>query len=186
DKVTQINTASAEESAATSEELSAQAQQLQQLLTQFTLKNAVGLVDSPQSSDELIRWEDSYATGIDTVDAQHRRLIELINALFSCMKQGGDNQTVAEAVTALVDYTRVHFTDEERLMRRHGYPELEAHQGIHETFVNAVEDYQRRLAEGQRLRPAELFNFLKGWLIHHIKEQDIKGYAPFILEKLAH
>jgi len=186
DKVTQINTASAEQSAATSEELASQAAHLRQMLSQFTLRSFGGKDEDGGRGEELIRWSDDYSTGIGMVDGQHRRLLDLINQLFVSMKKGGDKETVSEAIESLADYTRTHFSDEEELMRQHGYPELDAHIRLHRTFVDAVQDYQRRLANDERLMPAEVFNFLKGWLIYHIQEKDRDGYAPYLHERGVH
>ncbi|TYO98906.1 methyl-accepting chemotaxis protein [Geothermobacter ehrlichii] len=187
DKVTQINTASAEQSAATSEELASQAAHLRQMLSQFTLKS----FESSATGDdgkrrELIKWSEDYSTGISMVDEQHKRLLDLINQLFVSMKNGGDKATVRNAIEGLADYTRSHFSDEEDLMRRYGYPDLDAHIKLHQKFVDAVQDYQRRLANDERLAPAEVFNFLKGWLIYHIQEKDRDGYAPYLHERGVH
>ncbi len=71
DQVTQANTASAEESAAAAEELSSQAMELQRLLQQFKLREAVGM-GSPSLvvKQEKISWAPSESkSGWDTAGA---------------------------------------------------------------------------------------------------------------------
>jgi len=192
DQVTQQNTANAEESAAASEELSSQAAQLRQMLARFSLKTdgrataAGGRTATPGDDgkpDKLVKWNDRYATRIPIVDQQHRRLLDLINQLYLSMKGGGDKETVKQAVDQLVDYTRTHFSMEENLLREHGYPDFASHKQVHDRFVDEVLNYREKIRGGTRLAAADIFNFLKGWLISHIEQQDRDGYAPFLRTK---
>jgi len=204
DNVTQQNTASAEESAAASEELSAQANQLLQILSQFktqyqsdsdaprsphpvpeTATGSWGGI-SFQSADpnELITWSDALSTGVDGMDKQHRKLVDMINELFVAMRDGRDRSAIAPILQQLIDYTASHFSAEEMLMKNHNYPGLEEHKKLHAQFVSKVLDFQKRFESGHRLTPAEVFNFLKGWLLSHIKAEDRDGYGVLLRETL--
>ncbi len=204
DQVIQQNTAGAEESAATSEQLTSQADQLQQLLDRFTLRNAGlateppaghlgmpaqhpanGWRGTPTQKDSsrgklVIEWNDQLNTGINVIDKQHRRLVELINQLFQCMKEGGNRKLLGDIIDQLVDYTVTHFRTEEELMQRSHYPDLANHKAIHQGFVAKVEDALTKLKNGERVAPADLYKFLKGWLINHIEQQDRDGFAPHV------
>ena len=208
DQVTQQNTANAEQSAAAAEELSGQAVQLRQMLARFKLgsqpsgggRNApaavekrasapVGAIgwdhlDKGQASPQggLIRWDDSLSVNIALVDRQHRKLVELINQLFEALRAGKGKEALAPVLESLVDYTQRHFTDEERMMNSHGYPGLEEHREAHAHLIARVTEFQTKLAQGKETISSELFNFLKSWLLHHIKEKD-KAYAPFLNSK---
>jgi len=205
DQVTQQNTANAEESAAASEELSVQARQLLQILARFQCDtgngdtSSVTPIDLPaveshgswggisaqsDRDDELICWSEQLATGIDSIDSQHRKLVDLINRTFVTMRDGGDDAAIRQVVGELVDYARGHFAHEEQLMQRHGYPKLDEHQRIHQDFMNQVDRFKTKMETGQRLQPAEVFNFLKRWLIEHIKREDRDGYGPFLSRQL--
>ena len=136
----------------------------------------------PKSND-LIQWSDRYATAIPVVDMQHRRLCDLINQLFLSMKSGGDKKTLAKSVDALIDYTRTHFATEEDLMRKNGYPDFDAHKKLHDQFVAQAKSYREKIQKGERLTPADVFRFLKDWLINHIEKKDRDGYAPFLRDR---
>jgi len=60
DKVTQQNTANAEESAAAAEELSGQAEQLRQMLQRFRLRGAsqISFVPPPVVAKSGIAWQE--------------------------------------------------------------------------------------------------------------------------------
>jgi len=207
DQVIQQTTASAEESAATSEELSNQAAELKHQLSRFKLKGSYnqgyspaptlqlslpaqnntsgwGNVSAPpaqqDNSGQMFQWKDTYNTGVTLMDQQHRRLVDLINQLFKCMKDGGDRMILADVVDELVNYTVTHFRAEEDIMRKHNYPDFDAHQQIHKNFVEKVGVYADKLKSGERLPPADIYNFLKDWLISHIEKQDRDGYGKFL------
>ena len=207
DQVIQQNTAGAVESAATSEELSSQAAELKHLLSRFKLKGSYhqgyapppaaqlslpaqnnsagwGNVSAPpvqqSNGGQMFQWKDTYNTGVTLMDQQHRRLVDLINQLFQCMKDGGDRMLLAEVVDELVNYTVTHFRAEENVMQKNNYPDLEAHKKIHENFVAEVSVYATKLKSGERLPPADIFNFLKDWLLSHIEKQDRDGYGKYL------
>ncbi len=205
DKVIQQNTATAEESAATSEELASQAAELRNQLGRFRLKSSTssfsaaprvrqeqqtGAVGgpgwgkapdrSPMLTHNALHWNERYNTGIPAMDKQHRKLVDLINKLFESMKDGGDRMVVSAVVDELVDYTVNHFRDEENLMRKHNYPDLDAHCRVHKNFIEQVSVYTDKIKAGERLPPADVFKFLKDWLVKHIEQKDRDGYGRFI------
>lgn len=65
-------------------------------------------------------------------------------------------------------------------MRRHGYPGLNDHQRVHQSFITQINDFATKVKSGEHLAAADIFSFLKDWLIGHIKKQDTDGYVPMI------
>ncbi len=205
DQVIQSNTANAEESAATSEELSTQAAELRYQLSLFKLHNgprSSRQLDPPvqqpwraqssaqsaiaqhtftkESSKTHLEWDNRFKTGLPLIDNQHKTLIELINRLFSCMRDGGNRQQTMEIVDELVNYTVTHFQAEEDLMRKHHYPALGEHIKVHQKFVSQVSVFAQKIKSDSHLAPADIYKFLKDWLINHIEKEDRDGYGSFI------
>jgi hemerythrin-like metal-binding protein len=55
-----------------------------------------------------------FATKIDIVDTQHKRLFDLLNALAESFKKDGPSEAlVTDAMNQLVSYADKHFTEEE-------------------------------------------------------------------------
>jgi hemerythrin-like metal-binding protein len=117
-------------------------------------------------------WSERFATGHPELDAQHQRLLELVERL------GGQRGTVsAEEAEQLVgqvrDYVRYHFSFEEAAWARAGLPDdtRARHARTHGTFLEQVER-----AWGTGLPIAErlggLHEFLLSWLIVHILGDD--------------
>lgn len=130
----------------------------------------------------IMRWTDSLSVGISSIDNQHKRLIDLINTLFSEMNSGNSKHAVSSALTKLIEYTGSHFAYEEELFIKHGYPDKNTHMRIHKNLVSQVLDFQKQFDSGEADVSLELMEFLKDWLIKHIKGTDAK-YSSFLLSK---
>ncbi len=130
----------------------------------------------------LIKWRDSYSVGVEKFDQEHMVLVELINEMFFIVRDKGDVSTLAEAVEKLVDYTRVHFADEEEALEEVDYPHLEEHKEIHVNLLEQVIDFQKQIEhEGKDLR-TDFYKFLRDWLINHILEEDMRYGKYFTKE----
>ena len=131
----------------------------------------------------LIKWRDSYSVGVDKFDQEHMLLVELINEMFIIVRDKGDVTTLTNAVEKLVDYTRVHFSDEEEALGKVNYPKLEEHKEIHANLLEQVVEFQEQIAaEGKDLR-TDLYKFLRDWLINHILDEDMQYSEYFKDEK---
>jgi hemerythrin-like metal-binding protein len=122
---------------------------------------------------KTFEWSDLFETGLAEVDAQHQRLVELVNAL-------GDEITGARAehidrvLGDLAQYTVYHFACEEALMQAAGLDarHVAAHCATHQRFVAQVTHWmQTREAAGQ-LSAAQLLDYLANWLVFHILGED--------------
>ena len=78
----------------------------------------------------------------------------------------------------LKDYTEVHFHDEEALMERIHYPELDAQKRAHTAFVERLVEIDLSelddMDDNQQEYLIDLIQFLAGWLINHILGSDKK------------
>jgi hemerythrin len=131
----------------------------------------------------FMAWRPEFSVGVASLDAQHKRLIEIINELHDAMMQGAAPATLKQVLGHLADYTRTHFSSEENWMMQHGYGGLAAHRREHEELLRQVSGYQQAVAAGKLTVSLQLMNFLKGWLKGHILESDMQyavaaGVAP--------
>ena len=115
-------------------------------------------------------WDDSYKTGVESIDTQHQKLVELINKIDESLHIGGDTQRVIGLLDELVEYTKYHFQEEEKFMQAH---ELEssaynAHLLVHQQFIEQVKGAQGMCHDNPDKVTDELLDFLVQWLINHI------------------
>jgi len=127
-------------------------------------------------------WAPELDTGISVIDNQHKRIVEYINTLDKAVREK-DMSVVAEVVEQLTDYTVTHFTFEEELMQKHGYPYLDAHKKVHQAFTERVQNYKKRIDQGEDVS-RQLLSDLRIWLTNHIKRDD-KDYVE-ICNKVDH
>jgi len=115
-------------------------------------------------------WQDDLDTGIEEIDNQHKRIVEMINHLYDA-EQKGDNNEIREVLVDLVDYTQSHFSFEETLMEDAGYRFSKAHKRVHELFIRRVAEYRMRFESGENI-VQELRDTLSRWLFNHIRNED--------------
>jgi hemerythrin len=127
----------------------------------------------------LFIWSDSYSVHAAGIDAQHKKLFDLINSLHAAMIQGKGKEVLEQILDGLMDYTRVHFADEEKMLEKINYPDLQAHVAEHDAFIRKAYALQTDYRNGKLALTLPVMDFLKGWLINHILKTD-KKYMPFV------
>ncbi len=120
-----------------------------------------------------LKWTPDLSVGDDTLDRDHMKLIDLINMLHRAMTDPVSNG-VGTVLTELLDYTRYHFAEEERVMKAIGFPDLDAHRWIHAKMTRQVTDmYQRFIQDPTSVPAEETFTYLSEWLVRHIMAKDL-------------
>lgn len=136
------------------------------------------------SSLENLVWSDEYATGIDIIDDQHKRLFDYFAGIRQCIADG-KTEGIEAICHGLVDYAVSHNSFEEVLMKQADYPMLDAHHAVHEAFKERAQGYLQRLAtEEDSMQVARVIYMEIGlWLINHIKRED-RHYVPYVKKSL--
>ena len=126
------------------------------------------------------QWTESMSVEIQLLDVDHKALIRLINRLHASLAAGAKFVELEDIFDRLVAYIEFHFTREEKVMEAVGYPFAAAHREEHEGFTQAIYEMRDRYArEGDQTMTAELPDYLKNWLNHHILLQDM-AYKPYV------
>jgi hemerythrin len=120
----------------------------------------------------FVEWKANLVTGNDTVDDQHKKLVDLINALHEAMKTGKTREILGGVLTELAEYTDYHFKAEEKLFSGRGYPKEAEHKTIHKDLMEQVTGIRTQYDAGKAGISVQLLDFLKDWLVTHIKVMD--------------
>ena len=134
------------------------------------------------SAKQFVEWKDEYSVGLESIDNQHKKLLNLINQLQTAVDFSTGEEFEREALDALVDYTKTHFTYEEGLMKDNGYPDYEPHKAQHEKMIKHVETVLSDYEKDQDTAMSNATAFLKDWLITHINGTD-KLYSEYLIGK---
>jgi hemerythrin-like metal-binding protein len=129
---------------------------------------------------EIIKFDDSYRTGIDIIDEQHKKLINIINKLITAMKLKVTNSTLDIILSELTKYIDYHFSEEEKLFKNSEYNNIDNHMAEHKYYISKVQEFNKKFKENKTLGLSiVLLGFLSNWIKHHIKEIDIE-YISYI------
>lgn len=126
----------------------------------------------------LITWTERFSVGIESIDHQHRTLVDLLNSLHDDMQTRGDEIELDPVFEELIEYIKQHFNYEESLMERHDFPGLEEHRQLHAEFRQKVARYYNKYLAGDPL-PKDLLPFLMDWVRDHILGKDHE-YSTFL------
>jgi hemerythrin-like metal-binding protein len=132
---------------------------------------------------EKFCWSDEYSLGVEKIDRQHQHLFEIVNKLIERSGSSEDLGLVSEILTEMVNYAREHFTDEEVLMQKYGYPEIGSHKKQHDYFINTTAELSISFMDNKNTAADEITEFLKLWLTTHILKCDMK-YKDFFKVKI--
>ena len=117
----------------------------------------------------FVEWNEAAAVGVEAIDAQHRRMAELINQLGEQLKAIEPPERLAITLEALLDFTREHFASEERLLETHATDQLERHRRAHRRLLDDLAS----LASGVDQQSMALtMRYLQDWLFVHIEGAD--------------
>ncbi len=129
---------------------------------------------------EDIVWLDVYSVGVAELDAQHKKLIGMMNRIVDCQSAADApiSNSLDEALNGIFDYLRIHFGAEEEYMRKIGYPGIAAHAEQHAEFLEAMVDFSFS-ATGSVPDKGVIHRYLRNWLLVHILQSDME-YRRFV------
>ena len=107
---------------------------------------------------------------IGELDAQHQRLLRLLDRLEEQIDHGPGHPATVAAIADLVDFTNNHFFVEESLMRMLDYPDYEAHLADHVRLRDNLDEF--RLGAFNENVAGELLDLFRIRFIDHIEMMD--------------
>jgi hemerythrin len=134
----------------------------------------------------FLSWSDRYNVGLDFVDEQHRKIIDIANDLhkgtFALEHEGVEksrSEAFRDGMSAAVEYVKTHFSAEEEFMRSLNYPQYAEHKGLHEEFIRRLLQDAARFEAGDQRVGLQFVYFLRDWLLEHIAIVDkvLAAYA---------
>lgn len=132
---------------------------------------------------EIFPWNENFETGIELIDEQHKKLVDILNRLAAHLANLSDEVTLNEIFDELAAYADYHFKTEEKIWSTHFKDDAwyVEHEHTHESFIDDVlvlkgNKDQKNLDEVI----SEIVSFLSQWLAYHILDTD-KRMAKAVL-----
>ena len=126
-------------------------------------------------SIDIFPWDDHFDTGLEIIDTQHKKLVELVNLLARAVAFKSDELHLNQIFDELLKYTVYHFDSEEMIWEKYVQNDLmeEEHKKIHQEFVDTIARLKFEANERSTTEIAqETLAFLVQWLASHILETD--------------
>ena len=124
-------------------------------------------------SHDPIIWNDSYLTGIERIDEQHKVLVSTLNEANARLSLNVTRELLEKITRDLLSYALYHFETEETLMQEYDYAHLASeeearHRQEHRSFSQQIVTLRDGLRDGRLISREELLSFLNNWLVNHI------------------
>ncbi len=123
-------------------------------------------------------WRKEMSVGNDNIDYDHKYLILYVNTVELCLQTPEQKEQLYDAFEQLYEYAEKHFSREESIQRKIGYPDRLNHRHIHNTLLKELREVELKVSrakdseEVKRIAP-ELTQFLRSWLIDHVFNEDM-------------
>jgi hemerythrin len=125
-------------------------------------------------------WKREYKLGIEAIDSQHKTIMDKFNALYDAISAGAEPGAVSRSMRELIDYSEVHFRDEEELFARNGYPKADQQKEAHRYFKERADAIYSAYLLDPTIDSLEIVNFLKDWIENHLLTLDM-DYKEFLV-----
>jgi hemerythrin len=122
-----------------------------------------------------ITWTEDWCVGNQTIDYQHKNLVDLVNRAELCALDA-DGESYGMFYPLLNDvslYAKTHFADEEKLLSAIDYQGLGNQIKQHAAFNECLTDFilDAMAAKEDRIKFSK---FMADWLSHHVLVEDMK------------
>jgi hemerythrin len=120
-------------------------------------------------------WEERYSVGVSVMDEHHKKLFDIVSRVHDAVRGSQAEGKLEGLIGELLDYTRYHFGEEERMLQQIGFPKLADHKAQHEKFVADLQAFQKEAKGGMTSSAAfKVLNASVSWLRNHILKQDME------------
>jgi len=129
----------------------------------------------------LIEWDSSFSVGSARMDADHQRLVNLLNRLYDAWHSGEDLIELGWLFDELLAYADTHFAAEEMALKARGYGRLDKQHADHSRLKASVTQFRDCHLSGAApvALTEDMTAFLKGWLLEHILGEDMLYKGQF-------
>jgi hemerythrin len=130
---------------------------------------------------DLVTWSPTFSVGIRLIDEQHKELLNLTNDLFNhCVgDEEAERAYFAKVIHEAVNYVKIHFSTEEKIMRKTNFGGYLDHKREHDAFVLMVVEQVQAFNDGKKFNLTVFTKFLKNWILTHIALKDKQYFEYF-------
>jgi len=127
-----------------------------------------------------MKWDDSFAIGIEAIDNQHKKIFEHLLAIENSVAKRDPWHILHYFLAQLAESLKFHLAVEESLLEIIRYPDRIEHGDSHARLmqqIDELEDQLRNSASGD-----SLVGFFELWFVRHVLSAD-REYAAYVKEE---
>lgn len=128
-----------------------------------------------------MQWKNSFAIGIDTIDAQHKKIFERLLAIENSIAKRDPWHVLRFLVEQLAEYMKFHLAVEEAILEIIKYPGRKEHLEAHAGIIEQMAELERGLKENTTAD--SLVRFFENWFLRHVLDAD-RDYVAYIREEM--
>ena len=122
----------------------------------------------------FLEWKTEFSVGVPSMDDEHRRMIDLINAVYVALRGERDATAIESFLGDVHNAVASHFALEERLMRESGYAEYAAHKDDHEELLDQIRAMMDAVNDDAEAGLGQLEACLSDWFGRHFSTFDAR------------
>jgi len=126
------------------------------------------------SFSNMYKWTPDLSLGDEIIDKDHQMLFDLLDRYYNGLINNGPHMELVELIKCMLDYAHTHFGHEEALMYQLDYPDIVHHINLHRSFAAKSYEFYEKIIQNRLILTLEVTNYIKDWLVDHIKAEDFK------------
>lgn len=130
-----------------------------------------------------LEWKEDYSVGVAEIDEQHKKIIEFVRELETCMSQNKDSTACKKILFEMSKYSDYHFATEEKYFREYGYEDKDEHIKEHVMYRARVKELKKMEREANNEEISRVIfkalDFLEDWWVGHLTHTDRKYIECF-------
>lgn len=133
----------------------------------------------------VFAWPGMNMVGCPEMDADHLPMLQMLDGLHEAMIQGRGSAVIGQTLEGLADHENEHFSREEGLMARCGYPDLAAHRRAHRSMLAELAILRHRVKAGHLPVAYDTMRTMRRWIGQHINGDD-RSAAVYVMGRRSH
>jgi hemerythrin len=122
----------------------------------------------------LLTWKPEFSLGIESIDDEHRQMIDMINDVYKQMLNCSEIERPELFLSDIYIAVAAHFAHEERMMVKAKYHEYKEHRADHESLLVELRDIMESYLKDPEGAQDNLRTGLTNWFTGHFSTFDAR------------
>ncbi|MCF6276554.1 MAG: bacteriohemerythrin [Candidatus Magasanikbacteria bacterium] len=124
-------------------------------------------------------WKKEYSLGIDIIDEQHKKFVEIVNRFNDTVDIPKSKDLISGMFEEVLEHIKFHFKTEEDYFDKFHYKNAKIHKKYHDKFIKEIQDLKKENIENKIKVTHKLVKHLIDWLLIHLDKEDKKYVKCF-------